>query len=354
MTLPASGSISFNDINIELGNSSTQTISLNDSGVRTLFGVSSGSISMNVGYGKSNRAVINYIISSSTQELSLTPSSFTGYIAGKSDITITVNSGIYVWSNNTSNPGLIVNGGLSSGDTLKLVNNGYIIGKGGAGSRQGYYAAAPGFSGGNALKLLTNITIDNYSYIAGGGGGGGGGTYPYIDSFTSGGGGGGAGGGNGGQGGGPDGYPASRNNYLYFAGTGGSIGNSGTNGGQNPSGGNQTAGGGGGGGRILPGIGGGGGYAGVGGQGGGAGGGGGGASTYGNGFNGGAGGSSNNAGGVPSLNFVPGGGGGGWGASGGRGASGYSNPGGSGGKAIDLNGYSVTYINQGTVWGAVS
>ena len=57
MTLPASGAISFNDVNVELGLSGTAAISLNDAAVRTLFGISSGAISMNSGYGKSNAGV---------------------------------------------------------------------------------------------------------------------------------------------------------------------------------------------------------------------------------------------------------------------------------------------------------
>jgi len=54
MTLPASGPISFSDVNVELAYSATATISLNDTAVRTLFGVASGQISMSDGYGKSN------------------------------------------------------------------------------------------------------------------------------------------------------------------------------------------------------------------------------------------------------------------------------------------------------------
>jgi hypothetical protein len=52
MALPASGAISLSEVNTELTFSASALISLNDSAVRGLFGVASGAISLNDGYGK--------------------------------------------------------------------------------------------------------------------------------------------------------------------------------------------------------------------------------------------------------------------------------------------------------------
>jgi len=54
MTLPASGQISLNDVNVELGNTATAEISMNSSAVRTLFEIASGEIEMSDGYGKAD------------------------------------------------------------------------------------------------------------------------------------------------------------------------------------------------------------------------------------------------------------------------------------------------------------
>lgn len=56
MTLPASGQITLNQVNVELGNSGTAQIGMNDAAVRGLFGIASGEIEMSDGYGKSNVA----------------------------------------------------------------------------------------------------------------------------------------------------------------------------------------------------------------------------------------------------------------------------------------------------------
>lgn len=57
MTLQSSGAISLSQVNTELGRSSTASISLGETAVRTLAGVASGAISMSNLYGKSSEAV---------------------------------------------------------------------------------------------------------------------------------------------------------------------------------------------------------------------------------------------------------------------------------------------------------
>lgn len=54
MTLPSSGAISLANVNTELGRSSTATISLGETAVRNLAGVSSGAIALSNLYGKSS------------------------------------------------------------------------------------------------------------------------------------------------------------------------------------------------------------------------------------------------------------------------------------------------------------
>jgi hypothetical protein len=58
MTLPSTGPISLANVNVELGLSSTTNISLNQTNVRTLAGVPSGTISLSNLYGKSNALAI--------------------------------------------------------------------------------------------------------------------------------------------------------------------------------------------------------------------------------------------------------------------------------------------------------
>lgn len=314
MALPASGQITLNQVNVELGLSGTAQIGMNDAAVRGLFDVASGQISMSNGYGKANATVLTSAgtVNGQDQRQEITISNFIS-----SGETLLIPSNIWVWSDTNGTAALIID------IPCTLINEGKIIGRGGDNS----YTA----DGSAAISITsTGVTIKNNSgaYIAGGGGAGGVG------------GGGGAGGGLG------------RGSVA-----GGTLNATGANG-ANPYGNSGQGGGagggaqglqndyhygymqGGGGGRILPGVGG----------------------AAGAGY-GGAGGSAGNAGAngtgylsaqgqlyTPGTALYAGGGGGGWGAQGGVSALPH-NSNGVGGAAIAKT-TSYTLTNNGTIYGA--
>ena len=232
MTLPASGAISLNQVNVELGLSGTTTISMNQASVRTLFGVPSGAISMSNGYGKSNS--FPFTISANTANANLRSLAVAAGWGGSSNVVATINSGVYVYSTSTGSPGLTINGAFPAGVTL--INNGFIAGRGGAGGKgAGNTAATVGGAGGLALAVSVAVTINNGSGTIGGGGGGGGGADSWSvpsgkTSTTYGGAGGGGGRVNGTAGGGDSGAPVGNAGSFTAAGTGGSNGPSATGG----------------------------------------------------------------------------------------------------------------------------
>lgn len=124
---------------------------------------------------------------------------------GSVNATITVGGNVYLWSDKINSPALNFS---DVGGTIGLINNGYIMGKGGNGGA--LYADETGASslsgkaGGDAIKLhLVNPTINNGGgYVLGGGGGGGsaGSGTAGGSEYNYGGGGGGAGAGQGGEG----------------------------------------------------------------------------------------------------------------------------------------------------------
>lgn len=314
------------------------------------------------------RKSVTVTISSNTANYTLSTSAVPGYVAGVTDITLVVNSSVWVYSLDATLPALTIDNSFASGDSIILYNSGYIFGGGGRGAGSQYsggsYIALAAQDGGPAISTSKSFNLYNASYIGGGGGGGGGvqiGTGPY--NFV--GGGGGAGGGDGG------GYGVSNGaNAVNTAGTAGSYGVLGvltasgggggtiqfggqtsgqflsvsTTGTTNGAGGVAGQGGGGGGIMIyneLPGN-----SYGTGGSGGG--------------YNGpGGAGSPTNWTGGPSGYVAAGGGGGGWGGAGGVGAF-YSYgslsliAAGAAGKGIALNGNTVNIITSNTIWGAVA
>lgn len=375
MALPLSGSsISLNQVNVELGLNATAQISLQDAGLRILFGkpTADSQISFADGYGKASQ--FSFTISSDQVNANLRSLAIAAGWDQTSTVVATVAAGVYIYSISTNTPALTINGSWPGGVTL--INNGYIMGMGGsgggsAGNTVSVTTSWPAENGGPAISLGTNVTIENNSYIAGGGGGAGGVTVVTSMALSSAGGAGGAGGGSAA----PNYFKGGTADTNSFAGgAGGLPGQAGANGTGLTSSYtfSQTQGfTSGGGGRILPGTGGAGNVSNVVAQGGGSGGGGGSIplwvpATF-----------------NPSMPIVGGiartGGGGGWGAAGGYAAigsnAGTSGAGGSGdssgvnatnqtllpaasgglgGAAVALNGYSVTWTVFGTRYGQIA
>jgi hypothetical protein len=324
MALQTSGLIKLSDVNLELTHTSNTLISIAGTEGRLLGAKPTGSVNMSDFYGKSY--VFYGTISTSQKELNLATWASANGWPGTFPAVITINSGVYIWSDNTAVAALTT-GVFPRG--LTIINNGYIMGKGGDGGLGNSGPPSAGFDGGNAISLGCNATINmagTTSYIGGGGGGGSGGN-------GWGGGGGGAGGGKGG-----DTYYSSHK----LGGAGGAIGQSGADGeqvfGNSGSGGSCGGGGGsgtskkatdycgagGGGGRVFPGT-----------------------SQPSDGGDGGGPGQAGTAG-----SGRGGGGGGGWGAAGGAAGS---LSGGAAGNAIALNAHTATLTGTTSrIYGAVS
>jgi hypothetical protein len=190
MTTP-SGQISLNDVNVELDFAGTTTIEMNQANVRTLAGVggSGTPISMQNLQGKTNQ--FTFTISSNQLNANLRTLAVNAGWNQTIKVVATINAGVWVYSNSTGTPGLVVNGSWPGG--VELINNGNINGMGGRGGNGNTGSGSSGSAGGTALSVSSAISIRNNSIIAGGGGGGGGGagSTDQYGSYPGGGGGGG-------------------------------------------------------------------------------------------------------------------------------------------------------------------
>lgn len=346
MALPASGTLSLSEIQTEFGGVNPIGISeyYRNGGYVTSNNTSvpiSGPISFSNFYGAFK--LFTLTISTDTKQANLSTLATSAGWDGSEPLEVIINSGVYVWSDSTTVPGLLVNV-----NNVIIFNSGYIIGRGGNGGTSRATGNINAQAGGSAINVTaTGVLLTNNAsaFIAGGGGGGAGATGVSSGQTWRSGGGGGAGGGFGGTT--TNGSSGTPGGALGLVGSSGALGTAAENGRGGGSGGGGAASretanrDGGGGGRILPGV---GGLKGT--------------TTAARSANGGAGGSAGSVGGIgiknPGDTFAAGGGGG-WGAAGGRngqpiGSTG-SLAGGVGGNAI--SGISVTLTNNGTVYGDV-
>jgi len=179
MTLPTSP-ISLSEVNVELLQSATALISLNDTNVRTLAGVASGQIGMSDLQGKTNG--FSFTISADTANVNLRTAAVAAGWNQVLPVVATIGAGVNIYSTSTATSALTIDGTWAGGVTL--VNNGNIVGKGGAGGDGGTSDlnnpptatnGTNGSAGGKALAVTVAVSINNSSGVIGGGGGGGGG-----------------------------------------------------------------------------------------------------------------------------------------------------------------------------------
>jgi hypothetical protein len=206
MALPLSGAISIGDINTEFGRSATAQTSMSQlyrgGGIVTSNNTdvpTSGQISLSQFYGASN--LFSFTISSDQTNANLRTLAVNAGWDQSLPVQATINSGIYCSSNATGTPALTVNGSFPNG--VSLINNGFIVARGGnggnggngkSGSADSTSAGKPGSAGGTALSVSVALTVTNNGAIYGGGGGGGGGNGRAATSNNQNGGGGGGGG----------------------------------------------------------------------------------------------------------------------------------------------------------------
>lgn len=183
MPLPASGTISLNDIATEFGGTAPHSVS-------EYYGAggapASGTISLASFYGRSAAFNFTQTISADTTNYNLRNAAVAAGWNGTTPLiaSVTINSGVYVSANSTGTWAFDT-GSIPAGSTLTLVNNGFIVGMGGAGSAGGDPAlgAAGGSPGGPALRAQAAISVTNNGTIAGGGGGGGGGNIMWAFAY---------------------------------------------------------------------------------------------------------------------------------------------------------------------------
>lgn len=146
----------------------------------------SGAISLGNFYGGTRRIEVTVTISSNQTNYVFNTAKVPGYVAGIMDVTFVINSGVILSASSTGAYAGNVDTSWAAGDTVRIINNGVIVGCGGAGGRgSDVSAGSSGAPGGPAFIAQRSITFTNNGTIAGGGGGGGGGQ-GYTGIFSDG------------------------------------------------------------------------------------------------------------------------------------------------------------------------
>lgn len=173
MALPSSGILKLSDLQTEFGG--TNPISLSEyyrNGANVTPNNTSVPISglIRVGNFYGTKKQFAYTISSNQRKANLRTLALAAGWDGSTNLLVTIGTNVIIDSDTTATPALTISGSFPQG--LILVNNGYIVGMGGAGGNQD----GAGYAGGTALMVSSALSITNNNTIAGGGGGGGAGS----------------------------------------------------------------------------------------------------------------------------------------------------------------------------------
>ena len=138
----------------------------------------------NVLAGGGGRTPVTITLAANQTNYVLNTAKVANYIPGQMDVTLVINSGVYVSSNSTGVHALDVDTSWNALDTVTIVNNGFIVGRGGNGgggrNASGSSGGSNGTAGGPALRVQRPTAIENNGTIGGGGGGGGGSQASFI------------------------------------------------------------------------------------------------------------------------------------------------------------------------------
>ena len=188
MTLPSTGTLSFSQVNVEITRPAANTLGLNDSVVRSLAAKTTANSTIGTADLRGKSYAFRLTLANNTPNMNLYSTCQTAGWNGIDPVEVTINSGVYIYGTvaGDSTPALLINGTWLGGVTL--INNGNIVGRGGAGGAGAVSASftigsatngagGAGEKGGRALVVTTsNCTINNNLGTIGGGGGGGGGS----------------------------------------------------------------------------------------------------------------------------------------------------------------------------------
>ena len=182
MPLQTSGQISLADIATEFGGTTPHSMSEYYSAATGI--PASGTLEMSDFYGAS-AAAAGFTLTSNQQDFDARAFLIAQGWNGSDAVTLTIDTGVYVYASSTSAYAFDMGGSYPNG--LTLINNGFIMGRGGnaaptptipRGSLANLLLNSSMFqngqAGGPAIKMTGNLTIQNSAgYIGAGGGGAG-------------------------------------------------------------------------------------------------------------------------------------------------------------------------------------